>query len=153
MSKRALIACTPRMTLERHSGSISQYPSSRPRNDVAALEFSRIRSNCYRKGSTAGGPSCLKPPPASSRNPAFQSKLEPYREFIRECRSKRWSYPRNRRLPSQGDSRSERCSNAFFSFVKVRAKRRRLYAPASAGIAASLPIRPTTKAREFFTSP
>ena len=35
-----------------------------------------------------------KPPPASTRNPAFQSKLEPYREFIRECRAKRWSYPR-----------------------------------------------------------
>jgi len=35
-----------------------------------------------------------KLPPASTRNPAFQSKLEPYREFIRECRAKRWSYPR-----------------------------------------------------------
>ena len=35
-----------------------------------------------------------KPPSASTRNPAFQSELEPYREFIRECRAKRWSYPR-----------------------------------------------------------
>ncbi len=35
-----------------------------------------------------------KPPPRSTRNPAFQSKLEPHREFIRESRAKRWSYPR-----------------------------------------------------------
>jgi hypothetical protein len=57
----------------------------------------------------------------------FQSKLEPFYEFIREGRSKRWSYQKiadvlthEKGLPVS--------ANAVFSFVKVRAKRRRLYA-------------------------
>ena len=68
-----------------------------------------------------------KPPPASTRNPAFQSKLEPYREFIRECRARRWSYPRIAAALREEHGLSAAAST-IFSFVKVRAKRRRLYA-------------------------
>ena len=68
-----------------------------------------------------------KPPPASTRNPAFQSKLEPYREFIRECRAKRWSYPRIAAALREIHGLSA-APSTIFSFVKVRAKRRRLYA-------------------------
>lgn len=57
----------------------------------------------------------------------FQSKLEPFHEFIREGRAKRWSYKkiaetltREKGLPIS--------ANAVFSYVKVRAKKRRLYA-------------------------
>ena len=65
-------------------------------------------------------------PPAASRNPAFQSKLEPHREFIRECRSKRWSYPRIAESLREQHNLSV-APSTIFNFVKVRAKRRRLY--------------------------
>lgn len=56
----------------------------------------------------------------------FQSKLEPFYEFIREGRSKRWSYQKiaEALTKEKGFSVS---ANTVFSFVKVRAKRRRLY--------------------------
>lgn len=66
------------------------------------------------------------PPPASSRNPAFQSKLEPHLEFIRECRAKRWSYPRIAEALRVEHDLSV-APSSIFNFVKVRAKRRRLY--------------------------
>ena len=81
----------------------------------------------------------------------FQSKLEPFYEFIREGRSKRWSYQKiadvlthEKGLPVS--------ANAVFSFVKVRAKRRRLYTLPPLETPPSFPAA-TTKAREFFTSP
>ena len=67
-----------------------------------------------------------KPPPASTRNPV-QSKLEPYREFIRECRAKRWSYPRIAAALQESHGLSA-APSTIFSFVKVRARRRTLYA-------------------------
>ena len=94
-----------------------------------------------------------KPPPASTRNPAFQSKLEPYREFIRECRAKRWSYPRIAAALREIHGLSA-APSTIFSFVKVRAKRRRLYAlPPSdeSPVFQSTPVNP--KARDFFTPP
>ena len=94
-----------------------------------------------------------KPPPASTRNPAFQSKLEPYREFIRECRAKRWSYPRIAAALRKIHGLSA-APSTIFSFVKVRAKRRRLYAlPPSddSPVFQSTPVNP--KARDFFTPP
>ena len=94
-----------------------------------------------------------KPPPASSRNPAFQSKLEPYREFIRECRSKRWSYPRIAAALREIHGLSA-APSTIFSFVKVRAKRRRLFAlppPENAPVFPSAPGNP--KARDFFSPP
>jgi hypothetical protein len=94
-----------------------------------------------------------KPLPASTRNPAFQSKLEPYREFIRECRAKRWSYPRIAEALREIHGLSA-ASSTIFSFVKVRAKRRKLYAlPPSddSPVIQSNPANP--KARDFFTPP
>jgi hypothetical protein len=71
-----------------------------------------------------------KPPPASTRNPAFQSKLEPYREFIRECRAKRWSYPRIAAALQESHGLSA-APSTIFSFVKV--------APSGAGSTRSHP--------------
>lgn len=57
----------------------------------------------------------------------FQSKLEPFYEFIREGRSKRWSYQKIAETLTLKKGLSV-SANAVFSFVKVRAKRRKLYA-------------------------
>ena len=56
----------------------------------------------------------------------FQSKLEPFHEFIRECRAKRWSYQKIAEVLTTEKNLSVG-ANTVFSFVKVRAKRRRLY--------------------------
>ncbi len=56
----------------------------------------------------------------------FQSKLEPFHEFIRECRAKRWSYQKIAQALTNEKNLPVR-ANTVFSFVKVRAKRRRLY--------------------------
>ena len=94
-----------------------------------------------------------KPPPASTRNPAFQSKLEPYREFIRECRAKRWSYPRIA-TTLRTDHGLSVAPSTIFSFVKVRAKRRRLYAlPPADEPRVVQPVQVNSKAREFFSPP
>ena len=66
----------------------------------------------------------------------FQSKLEPFYTFIRECRTKRWSYARIAAAITHDHGMSV-SANAVFSFVKVRAKGRKLYAlPESVGSAA-----------------
>jgi hypothetical protein len=92
-----------------------------------------------------------KPPPVSTRNPAFQSKLEPYCEFIRECRAKRWSYPRIAAALREEHGLSA-APSTIFSFVKVRAKRRRLYAlPPSDYPPTIRSIPMNSKAREFFS--
>jgi IS30 family transposase len=94
-----------------------------------------------------------KPPPASTRNPAFQSKLEPYQEFIRRCRSKRWSYPRIAAALLEQHDLSV-APSTIFSFVKVRAKRRRLYAlPEFDEPRVTTSVQINSKAREFFTPP
>lgn len=56
----------------------------------------------------------------------FQSKLEPFYEFIREGRSKRWSYQKIAETLTKEEGIPV-SANTVFSFVKVRAKRRRLY--------------------------
>jgi hypothetical protein len=81
----------------------------------------------------------------------FQSKLEPFYEFIREGRSKRWSYQKIAKVITNEKGLSV-SANAVFSFVKVRAKRRRLYALPPLESPPSFPAA-TTKAREFFTPP
>ena len=94
-----------------------------------------------------------KPPPVSTRSPAFQSKLEPYRDFIRECRAKRWSYPRIAAALREEHGLSA-APSTIFSFVKVRANRRRLYAlPPSDDLAVIQPVQLSSKAREFFSPP
>ena len=93
-----------------------------------------------------------KPPPALTRNPAFQSKLEPYREFIRECRAKRWSYPRIAAALWEDHGLSV-APSTIFSFVKVRAKRRRLYALPPSDEPRVVQPAVTSRAREFFSPP
>ena len=94
-----------------------------------------------------------KPPPVSTRNPAFQSKLELYREFIRECRAKRWSYPRIAAALREEHGLSV-APSTIFSFVKARAKRRRLFAlPPSDDPRVTTSVQINSKAREFFSSP
>ncbi len=66
----------------------------------------------------------------------FQSKLEPFYEFIREGRSKRWSYQKIAAVLTHEKGLTV-SANAIFSFVKVRAKRRKLYALPPAPTSAS----------------
>jgi hypothetical protein len=94
-----------------------------------------------------------KPRQTSTRNPAFQSKLEPYWEFIRECCAKRWSYPRIATALREQYGLSV-APSTIFSFVKVRAKQRRLYAlPPSDEPRVIQPVQVISRAREFFSSP
>lgn len=78
----------------------------------------------------------------------FQSKLEPFHEFIRECRTKRWSYQKIAEVLT-AEKHLPVSANAVFSFVKVRAKRRRLYTlpPLEAAAASASP------AHGFFNTP
>jgi len=82
----------------------------------------------------------------------YQSKLEPHYEFIRECRAKRWSYARI--AASLGAEHALKVTgNSVFSFVKVRAKGRKLYTlpeRSKAGQAVSPEVR--RKADDFFKS-
>jgi len=57
----------------------------------------------------------------------FQSKLLPHLEFIRECRAQRMSYPR---IAAELRSRfGLHCApSTIFSFIKVRACRRPVFA-------------------------
>jgi transposase len=140
------------MPLERHSRGISKH-SSRTCQTVRRrsnfLESARALSNEQHCRKPAAMP---KPPPASTRNPAFQSKLEPYREFIRECRAKRWSYPRIAAALREFHGLSA-APSTIFSFVKVRAKRRRLYALPSDDSPVFQPTQANPTARNFFTPP
>jgi hypothetical protein len=55
----------------------------------------------------------------------YQSKLIPHEDFIRQCRAKRWSYPRIAAalLAEHGLKTG---ATTIFDFVKVRARKRRL---------------------------
>jgi putative SOS response-associated peptidase YedK len=56
----------------------------------------------------------------------YQSKLIPHEDFIRQCRAKRWSYPRiAAALLKQHGLKAG--SATIFDFVKVRAKKRRAF--------------------------
>ena len=89
----------------------------------------------------------------AARNPAFQSKLEPYREFIRECRAKRWSYPRIARFYREITALSVCSEHHLFLRQSSRQAAQALCA-AALGRIASFPTHPATpKARDFFTSP
>ena len=138
------------MVFERHSIPISKRSIRRyekPNSPLNLFEYARTLSK------EGGQRSMPKPPPASTRNPAFQSKLEPYLEFIRECRAKRWSYPRIATALREDHGLSV-APSTIFSFVKVRAKRRRLYAlPPSDEPRVVQPVQVNSRAREFFSPP
>ncbi len=55
----------------------------------------------------------------------YQSKLIPHEDFIRQCRAKRWSYPRIAAalLAEHGLKTG---TSTIFDFVKVRARKKRL---------------------------
>jgi hypothetical protein len=92
----------------------------------------------------------------------FQSKLEPFYGFIRECRTKRWSYARIAEALTR-DHGMRVSANAVFSFVKVRAKGRKLYTlPAQTAAGSIRPEHHATQAAsedpkplasQFFTLP
>jgi hypothetical protein len=56
----------------------------------------------------------------------YQSKLIPHEDFIRQCRAKRWSYPRIAAalLAEHGLKTG---ASTIFDFVKVRAHKKRLF--------------------------
>jgi hypothetical protein len=55
----------------------------------------------------------------------YQSKLIPHEDFIRDCRAKRWSYPRiAAALLEQHGLKTG--ASTIHDFVKVRARKRRL---------------------------
>ncbi len=56
----------------------------------------------------------------------FQSKLNPYLEFIRDCRSKRWSYPQISKALRQ-EHQVYAAPSTIFSFVKARSKKRSFF--------------------------
>ena len=62
----------------------------------------------------------------------FQSKLLPHVEFIRECRAQRMSYPR---IAAELRARFglHSAPSTIFSFVKVRARRRPVFALPESG--------------------
>jgi hypothetical protein len=55
----------------------------------------------------------------------YQSKLIPHEDFIRQCRAKRWSYPRIAAalLAEHGLKTG---ASTIFDFVKVRARKKHL---------------------------
>jgi hypothetical protein len=55
----------------------------------------------------------------------YQSKLIPHEDFIRQCRAKRWSYPRIAAalLAEHGLKTG---ASTIFDFIKVRAQKKRL---------------------------
>ena len=63
----------------------------------------------------------------------FQSKLEPFYDFIRTCRAKRWSYARIAQAITR-EHGVQITGSSVFSFVKVRSKNRKLY---------TLPVQPS----------
>ncbi len=73
----------------------------------------------------------------------FQSKLIPHEDFIRDCRARRWSYPRIAvaLLEQHGLKASP---STIFHFVKVRARKRRLV---------ELPATPSSQPLETTPSP
>jgi len=85
----------------------------------------------------------------------YQSKLQPFYDFIRECRAKRWSYAQI--AHALGAEHGLKVSaNTVFSFVKVRTKGRRQFVLPSKTVKTEQASAVDTKhAHEFFqpTSP
>ena len=82
----------------------------------------------------------------------FQSKLEPFYDFIRMCREKRWSYPRIAAAIT-ADHGIKVSANAVFSFVKVRSKNRRIFALPEAKPPPAPSLENSPPADDFFEKP
>lgn len=76
----------------------------------------------------------------------FQSKLRPHLEFIRECRAQEMSYPR---IAAELRSRFalSAAPSTIFAFVKVRARRRAVFALLASEAPATAPNTRPTMAR------
>jgi hypothetical protein len=79
----------------------------------------------------------------------YQSKLIPHEDFIRQCRAKRWSYPRIAAalLAEHG---LETGASTIFDFVKVRARKKRLIELPSSSSQTNQPSVTPTSADGFF---
>jgi len=83
----------------------------------------------------------------------FQSKLIPHEDFIRDCRAKRWSYPRIAQalLETHGMKASP---STIFHFVKVRARKKRLIElPPSSRQITHTSVNPTSADGFFISTP
>ena len=76
----------------------------------------------------------------------FQSKLRPHLEFIRECRAQEMSYPK---IAAELRARFDLSAapSTIFAFVKVRARRRPVFALPPLESAAATPCARPTAAR------
>ena len=79
----------------------------------------------------------------------YQSKLIPHEDFIRQCRAKRWSYPRIAAalLAEHGLKTG---ASTIFDFVKVRARKKRLIALPPSSRQTTQPSFKSTSADGFF---
>ena len=82
----------------------------------------------------------------------FQSKLEPFHDFIRTCREKRWSYLRIAAAIT-AEHGIKVSANAVFSFVKVRSKGRKVFALAKRPQPSAAASEGEAPAHEFFQQP
>ena len=87
----------------------------------------------------------------------FQSKLEPFHEFIRTCREKQWSYLRIAAAIT-AEHGIKVSANTVFSFVKVRSAGRKVFAlPKKPQPPAPASLKPApeceTPADDFFEPP
>ena len=84
----------------------------------------------------------------------YQSKLIPHEDFIRQCRSKRWSYPRIAAalLAEHGLKTG---ASTIFDFVKVRARKKRLIElpPSSSRQTTQTSLNPTSADGFFISAP
>ena len=81
----------------------------------------------------------------------FQSKLEPFTELIREWRRQRWSYPRIADALHKQHGITV-ASSTIFSFVKVRAKRRKTVALPEAQQPPVSPLDSSHPSKDFFVT-
>ena len=79
----------------------------------------------------------------------YQSKLIPHEDFLRQCRAKRWSYPRIAAalLAEHGLKTG---ASTIFDFVKVRARKKRLIELPPSSSPATQPSDNPTSADGFF---
>ena len=83
----------------------------------------------------------------------YQSKLIPHEDFIRQCRAKRWSYPRIAAalLAEHGLKTG---ASTIFDFVKVRARKKRLIElPPSSRQITQTSVTPTSADGFFISAP
>ena len=90
---------------------------------------------------------------STSMTAPYQSKLIPHEDYIRQCRAKRWSYPRIAAalLAEHGLKTG---ASTIFDFVKVRARKKRLIElPPSSRQITQTSVTPTSADGFFISAP